>query len=93
MSLSGYLLQALSSPFVIVDLVAAVQALIAMTPRDSVSSILRMVRLACMVAAGVLTLFVSSGRCFFSPLGITLPAFQVAGSPGKKDGFWSRSIL
>jgi multiple antibiotic resistance protein len=80
MSLTGYLLLAMSSLFVIVNPIAAVPAFIAMTPRDSVKSRLRMARLACMVAAGVLLLFVSSGGWLFRLLGITLPAFQVAGS-------------
>jgi multiple antibiotic resistance protein len=57
-----------------------VPAFIAMTARDGVPSRLRMARLACVVAAGVLTLFVLSGRWLFKLLGITLPAFQVAGS-------------
>ena len=80
MSFTGYLLLAMSSLFVIVNPIAAVPAFIAMTPRDSVRSRLRMARLACMVAAGVLMLFVSSGGWLFNLLGITLPAFQVAGS-------------
>ena len=80
MSLSGYFFLALSSLFVIVDPIAAVPAFIAMTPRDGMRSRLRMARLACMVAAGVLMLFVLSGKWLFSLLGITLPAFQVAGS-------------
>jgi MarC family membrane protein len=80
MSLTGYLLLAMSSLFVIVNPIAAVPAFIAMTSRDSVGSRLRMARLACLVAAGVLTLFVSSGGWLFRLLGITLPAFQVAGS-------------
>jgi multiple antibiotic resistance protein len=80
MSLTGYLLLAMSSLFVIVNPIAAVPAFIAMTPRDSTRSRLRMARLACMVAAGVLMLFVASGGWLFRLLGITLPAFQVAGS-------------
>jgi multiple antibiotic resistance protein len=80
MNLTGYLLLALSSLFVIVNPIAAVPAFIAMTPRDNVQSRLRMARLACMVAAGVLMLFVFSGGWLFRLLGITLPAFQVAGS-------------
>jgi multiple antibiotic resistance protein len=79
-SLSAYFLLALSSLFAIVDPIAAVPAFLAMTPRDSMQSRLRMARLACMVAAGVLTGFVLSGHWLFSLLGITLPAFQVAGS-------------
>ena len=51
-----------------------------MTPRDSVAARLRMARLACLVAAGVLILFALSGQWIFRLLGITLPAFQIAGS-------------
>ena len=80
MSLSRYFLLAMSSLFVIVNPVAAVPAFIAMTPRDDVGSRLRMARLACVVAAGVLVVFVFAGKWLFSLLGITLPAFQVAGS-------------
>jgi multiple antibiotic resistance protein len=79
-SLSEYCFLALSSLFVIVDPIAAVPAFIAMTPNDSVPSRLRMARLACLVAAGVLILFALSGQWLFRLLGITLPAFQIAGS-------------
>src|SRR5208283_5403424 len=36
--------------------------------------------LACLVAAGVLMLFAAAGPVIFKVMGITLPAFQVAGS-------------
>lgn len=39
-----------------------------------------MARLACVVAAGILTLFAISGKWIFELLGVTLPAFQLAGS-------------
>jgi multiple antibiotic resistance protein len=39
-----------------------------------------MARLACLVAAGILILFALSGQWIFRLLGITLPAFQIAGS-------------
>jgi len=80
MNLVAYCLLALSSLFVIVDPIATIPAFIAITPRDSVSSRLRMARLACLVAAGVLILFALSGQWIFRLLGITLPAFQIAGS-------------
>jgi multiple antibiotic resistance protein len=80
MSLVAYCFLALSSLFVIVDPIATIPAFIAMTPRDSVASRLRMARLACLVAAGVLILFAVSGQWIFRLLGITLPAFQIAGS-------------
>jgi multiple antibiotic resistance protein len=65
---------------VIVDPIATIPAFIAMTPRDTVLSRVRMARLACLVAAGVLILFALSGQWIFRMLGITLPAFQIAGS-------------
>ena len=80
MSLSAYFLLALSSLFVIVNPIAAVPAFIAMTPNDDVRSRMRMARLACVVAASVLGVFVLSGRWIFALLGVTLPAFQIAGS-------------
>src|SRR6185295_19121509 len=66
--------------FVIVNPIAAMPAFIAMTANDTVASRLRMARLACIVATGVLTLFAITGTWIFALLGITLPAFQVAGS-------------
>src|SRR5947209_1867127 len=66
--------------FVIVNPIATVPAFIAMTAQDSVASRLSMARLGCLVAAGVLILFAVSGKWIFDLLGVTLPAFQVAGS-------------
>jgi multiple antibiotic resistance protein len=80
MNLLAYCLLALSSLFVIVDPIATIPAFIAMTPRDTTASRLRMARLACLVAAGVLILFALCGQWIFRLLGITLPAFQIAGS-------------
>ncbi len=80
MSLTEYILLAFSSLFVIVDPIAIVPAFIAMTPNDSPAAQLRMARLACLVAAGVLMLFALAGKWIFKVLGITLPAFQIAGS-------------
>jgi multiple antibiotic resistance protein len=80
MRLGAYILLALSSLFVVLDPIAAVPAFIAMTPQDSAAVKLRMARLACCVAAGVLMLFAAAGPVIFKVMGITLPAFQVAGS-------------
>ena len=80
MSLTEYTLLALSSLFVVVDPIAVVPAFIAMTPTDTMSARLRMARMACLVAAGVLVLFALAGKWIFKLLGITLPAFQIAGS-------------
>lgn len=80
MSPLEYGLLAFSSLFAIVDPVAMVPAYLAMTPNDSPSARLRMARLACIVATGVLLLFTLAGSRIFSLLGVTLPAFQFAGS-------------
>jgi multiple antibiotic resistance protein len=80
MTLIEYTLLALSSLFVVVDPIAVVPAFIAMTPNDPPQAQLRMARLACLVAAGVLVLFALTGKWIFKLLGITLPAFQIAGS-------------
>jgi multiple antibiotic resistance protein len=80
MTLTEYTLLTFSSLFVIVDPIAVVPAFLAMTPSDSPAAQLRMARLACAVAARVLMLFALAGRWIFRVLGITLPAFQIAGS-------------
>ncbi len=80
MSLQEYTLLAFSSLFVVVDPIAVVPAFIAMTPQDSSAARLRMARLACLVAGGVLMFFAAAGPWLFHVLGITLPAFQFAGS-------------
>ncbi|HUD45282.1 MAG TPA: MarC family protein [Candidatus Baltobacteraceae bacterium] len=80
MTLGEYTLSAVSSIFVILDPIAMVPAFIAMTPNDTPQEKLRMARLACWVAAGVLLLFAAAGNEIFKLMGITLPAFQLAGS-------------
>jgi multiple antibiotic resistance protein len=80
MTLTAYSLLAFSSLFVIVDPIAVVPAFIAMTANDPAAAQLRMARLACAVAAGILTLFAAAGTQIFRVLGVTLPAFQLAGS-------------
>jgi multiple antibiotic resistance protein len=80
MSLLEYGLLAFSSLFAIVDPIAAIPAYLAMTPNNSPAARLRMARLACIVATGVLLLFTLAGPKLFSVLGVTLPAFQLAGS-------------
>jgi multiple antibiotic resistance protein len=80
MSLTEYILLAVSSLFVIVDPLAAVPAFLAMTPTDTPEQRSRMARLACWVAAGVLLAFAIAGQWIFKFLGITMPAFQLAAS-------------
>ena len=78
--LTKFTLLALSSLFAILDPIAVVPAFIAMTANDTPKSKLRMARLACSVAAGVLILFAAAGNLIFKIMGITLPAFELAGS-------------
>ncbi len=80
MSLIEYILLASSSLFVIVDPIATIPAFLAMTSTDTPKQRIKMARLACMVAAVILLVFALSGTMIFRFLGITLPAFQIAGS-------------
>jgi multiple antibiotic resistance protein len=80
MTLIEYTVLAASSLFVVIDPIAAVPAFIAMTPTDTPAAKLRMARIACLVASGVLMLFAATGKWIFKVMGITLPAFQLAGS-------------
>jgi len=80
MSHFEYGLLAFSSLFAIVDPVATVPAFLAMTPTDTMAARVRTARLACMVATGVLLVFTLAGRQIFQLLGVTLPAFEFAGS-------------
>jgi len=80
MSMTEYIFLAASSLFVIVDPLATVPAFLAMTPTDTPEQRMRMARLACVVAAGVLLAFALAGKWIFKFLGITMPAFQLAAS-------------
>jgi multiple antibiotic resistance protein len=80
MTLGEYSLLAVTSIFVILDPIATVPAFIAMTPNDTQPAKLRMARLACWVSAIVLAVFAGAGNAIFRVMGITLPAFQMAGS-------------
>jgi multiple antibiotic resistance protein len=80
MKMIEYSVLAISSLFVIVDPIAVVPAFLAMTPHDTPTQRERMARLACGVMTGVLLIFAVSGRLIFKFLGISLPAFQMAGS-------------
>jgi len=80
MTLIEYGVLAFSSLFVIVDPIATVPAFLAMTARDTSPQRLRMARVACLVAVGILAAFGLIGQWLFALLGITLPALQVAGA-------------
>jgi multiple antibiotic resistance protein len=79
MHLTEYTSLALSSLFVILDPIQVVPLFVAMTPNDVPEAKLRMARLACSVAAAVLMLFAAVGKWIFQVMGITLPAFELAG--------------
>lgn len=80
MSLSEYMLLAISSLFVIVDPIAVIPTFLVMTAHDTPEQRLRMVKLASLVMGGLLIVFALAGKAIFRFLGITIPAFQMAGS-------------
>lgn len=74
-----YLFLAASSLFVIVDPIAIVPSFLAMTPNDTADARVRMARTASIAVAVTLAGFGAVGQSIFDILGITMPAFQVAG--------------
>jgi multiple antibiotic resistance protein len=75
-----YMLLATTSLLVIMDPIAAVPAFLAMTPYDNATNRVRMARQACVVAGGMLIMFIVVGEGLFRLLGITMSAFKIAGS-------------
>ncbi len=75
-----YVLLAASSLFVIIDPISLIPTFLTITHTDTPAQRIRMAKLACLVAAGVLMTFAFVGRKLFTLLGITLPAFKIAGS-------------
>jgi multiple antibiotic resistance protein len=75
-----YFLLVFSTVFVIVDPIAAVPTFLAITPHNSAAQRARMAMVACIVVGIVLSLFATLGQALFKLLGITMPAFQIAGS-------------
>ena len=75
-----YVLLAASSLFIIIDPISLIPTFLAITHRDTARQRIRMAKLACFVAAGVLIAFAFVGKRLFALLGITLPAFKIAGS-------------
>lgn len=63
----------------IVNPVAALATFLSMTSGKSEAERLRIARLSCTVATGVLLFFTISGTFLFKLFGITLAAFQIAG--------------
>lgn len=75
-----FTLLAFGSLFVIVDPIAVIPGFLAITPNDPPEQRERMARMASFVMAGVLLAFALLGKWIFQFTGITLPAFQIAGS-------------
>lgn len=75
-----YTLLALSSLFVIVDPIAVAPAFLAMSSNNTVQERIHMAKLACWVMAILLLIFTVGGQYIFKFLGITMPAFSMAGS-------------
>ena len=75
-----YLLLVFSTLFVIIDPIAAVPTFLAITPHNTAQQRTRMAMVACSVVAIVLIGFATIGQAIFNLLGITMPAFQIAGS-------------
>jgi multiple antibiotic resistance protein len=79
MSTTEFLLLSLSSLFVIMDPIGLIPVFLAMTPKDTLAERARTAKLASTLAATVLIGFALLGKWAFKLLGITLPAFQMAG--------------
>jgi multiple antibiotic resistance protein len=77
--MTEYALLTFTSLFAIVDPLAAVPTFLAMTARDSVAQRQRMAAVATVTCGFVLAFFAGCGPALFRLLGITMPAFQVAG--------------
>lgn len=71
---------ALSSLFVIVDPIATVPVFLAITPDNTPAERKRVAGMACIIMATILLCFAVAGGKLLELLGITLPAFQIAGS-------------
>lgn len=68
-----------ASLFAIVSPLSGVPAFLAMTPTDSPEQRCAMAKRACWTASGVLAFFALTGQAMFTFMGISLPAFQIAG--------------
>ena len=79
MDLLGYFLLAYSTLFAIVDPIGVAAPFVAMTADNSPEERLRMARTGSLTAGLVLLFFAFGGLGLFRLLGITYPAFQIAG--------------
>ncbi len=79
MDLAGYFLLSYSTLFAIMDPPGVAAVFVAMTEGNSPAERLRMARLGAATAGGILLFFSFGGQKLFQILGITYPAFQIAG--------------
>jgi multiple antibiotic resistance protein len=79
MNMLDYAFLAVSSLFVIVDPMGAAPTFLAITAENTAEQRIRFLKLACGITAVLLILFAITGKWIFLMLGITLPAFQIAG--------------
>ncbi|VVM07679.1 hypothetical protein MAMC_01781 [Methylacidimicrobium cyclopophantes] len=79
MDLFQFALLSLSSLFITVDPIAALPTFLALTAEGNLREKLLSARQACLLAAGILLFFALSGQVVLRFLGVTLPAFQIAG--------------
>jgi MarC family membrane protein len=72
-------LLALSALFFVVDPIGVLPIFVSMTPHDPPPKRRSMAKKACWIAAGLLMVMALAGGLLFRLLGVTLPAFKVAG--------------
>lgn len=68
-----------TSLFVIVDPIGLIPTFLAMTQENTAQERVRMARLAAIITFTILTLTLFTGQSLLTALGISLPAFQIAG--------------
>src|SRR5690349_21722182 len=74
-----FTLLAFSAVFFVVDPFAVVPVFVSMTESDDDAKRAQMARKACLLCACILTFFTLGGGVIFRLLGVTMPAFRVAG--------------
>jgi multiple antibiotic resistance protein len=77
--LVGFAILSFTSIFVIVDPITLVPIFLALTQGDPEAKRRAVVKKACLVSLAILVVFAVGGNLIFSTLGVTLPAFQIAG--------------
>ena len=76
---SGFLITAFATLFVVIDPPGLVPLFIALTRGMSVSRRRSLATRACIIAIGILAAFAFAGEALLGFIGITMPAFRIAG--------------